>query len=166
MSHGTRIWTSLPLTTSKQTDVLLNQQTKQVHQSTVKQKKSPQIRFPNTDWTHFSLCCLLTGCYKPIISLSLTHRALKTNYLPSCHSPTTAGPVSQVWSVPTRDGCQRSKTDCSPLCCRVSMRGRVGAPWCGTFWKYISSSSEGYGDRECGMLPVKCRSNFFYICNK
>ena len=37
------------------------------------------------------------------------------------------------------------------------MRGGVGAPRCGTCWKYISSSSEGYGDSECGMLPVKIR---------
>ena len=57
------------------------------------------------------------------------------------------------------DCCHLSTNADLPRCSSFSPRGGVGKPGWGTWRKYASSSSEGYGDRECGTEPGIKREN-------
>jgi hypothetical protein len=51
------------------------------------------------------------------------------------------------------DACHLNTRADGPRFSNLSPRGGVGNPGCGTDLKYVSSSSEGYGDREWGTVP-------------
>jgi len=55
----------------------------------------------------------------------------------------------------TFEACQRSTRAEGPLFSSLRPLGGVGKPGWGTVRKYVSSSSDGYGEIEWGTVPVE-----------